>query len=74
MTLNTGGKVTLTLRPTSKGQTALAQNGSFKVQLRVTFDARSPRSTNQQHVPGPALTTRRARRRSLRREVPPMRR
>ena len=41
MTLNTAGKVTLTLRPTSKGQTALAQNGSFKVQLRVTFDAQN---------------------------------
>ena len=41
VTLNTAGKVTLTLRPTSKGQTALAQNGSFKVQLRVTFDAQN---------------------------------
>jgi hypothetical protein len=47
MTLNTGGKVTLTLRPTSKGQTALAQNGSFKVQLRVTFDAQNGTSAHR---------------------------
>lgn len=47
MSLTTAGSVTLTLKPTSKGQTALAQRGSFRVRLRVTFDAENGASAHK---------------------------
>ncbi|HEY4348952.1 MAG TPA: hypothetical protein VGM80_15350 [Gaiellaceae bacterium] len=45
--LKTAGKVTLTLRTTSKGAAALAARGSLDVKVRVTFDAVTGKSASK---------------------------
>lgn len=47
MSLRSAGSVTLTLKPTPKGQTALAQRGSLRLRLRVTFDAENGASAHR---------------------------
>lgn len=42
-----GGSVTLTLKPTSRGQAALETSGRFKVPLQVTFDAQTGKSAHK---------------------------
>jgi len=44
VTMKSGGKVTLTLKPTAAGADALMANGSIKAELHVTFDASDGRT------------------------------
>jgi hypothetical protein len=47
MVLKTGGRVTLTLRPTSRGQAALETSGRVKLSLRVKFNAEAGQTASK---------------------------